>query len=178
MSAAVRSAVPAGLLAGLAASLLTYATVAALLFVDDSDVFQQGAWKSVGFFLYNAHFVDVTFSGPGGARSVNLLWMTEGSTAFPAGVYHVLPVVVLLVAGFLVASWTDIEDGRLASAIAGSTVATGYLLFVVLGLVLFQTTGETAASPDLAASVLVAGLAYPVVFGGIGGVVGGLRSSP
>lgn len=135
--------------------------------------------------MYNAQRVPIErrVSG-GGSTSFNRLFDAAGggllgdghatalaSTA-PAGVYEALPALVLVAAGVLVA-FATFEPLELPEGIViGASITAGYLPMTVVGIVAFEhaANGVTTA-PALAPAVAIAGLAYPLLCGGIGGFV-------
>ncbi|MFW6153562.1 MAG: transporter [Halobacteriota archaeon] len=127
-----------------------------------------GAWRVVGWLYYSAHFVDTRITarfGPGQATFyVDLVREGGGNLEL----LYLVPVVALLLAGLLVA-WSARPDSLGEGAVAGATVALGYLVAVVVGLVVFAHAGNR---PDPMPAILVAGVLYPVVFGGVGGAIG------
>jgi hypothetical protein len=126
-------------------------------------------WKLVGWTFYGGHFVDAVVPGLfGGSNTVNLV-ATDPITDL---VYAFAPLL-LVAAGAAVAHVVDAET-PVAGATAGLTVVVGYLPAAVLGVFLFTVRIEdVTAAPDLAPAVLLAGLLYPLVFGGLGGAVRG-----
>jgi len=126
------------------------------------------AWQAVGWLFYNAHFVAVTYPTFGGGRvSMNLIADGNAPTLL-----YVVPPVLLLVAGFALARSAGVRDFD-TGAIAGASLVVGYLVFAVLGLVAFRyTAAGSTMHPEYSVGVLLAGLFYPVVFGGIGGAIG------
>jgi len=125
------------------------------------------AWKAVGWLFYNAHFA--AFTNPtiaGGRASTNLI----ASGDAPALLYAV-PVLLLVGAGAAVARLDDPpepDDG----ALAGATVAVGYLLLALVGVVAFRATrGDATIAVDPVTGVLLAGVVYPLLFGAVGGVL-------
>ncbi len=126
------------------------------------------AWKGVSWLFFNAHFVAARFPTiTGGTQTANFVTGEDGSTAMV-----VLPVVVLLAAGFVAAYGRP--GGALERAKAGATVALGYLpLSAGVALVATHAIGDTdaAIAPDLVTAVLLAGLAYPLVLGAVGGTL-------
>lgn len=171
-----------GALAFVASYLLTYVFVA----VDGVDTSGEAAWKIVGLVFYSAHNVESVFAASGAgssiSQSVNLIsnsmsGATNLASTVPAIVYYAAPALVLLVAGFVVVrSSGGRSPATGTAAVAGATVAIGYLVLGVVGRFAFQSSqslfGATASvAPDLVTSVLVLGVVYPVVFGAIGGVV-------
>ncbi len=152
----------------------------------------------VGWLFYNAHFVDVGTSVFGLSIWVNLLtgelggtlgaWAQQfgtgefgESSAFtgvadlvPLAVWLLVPVVVLLAVGYVLARRDDATDPR-DGARAGASQAVGYFLLAVVGTFLFSATFDVG--PQLEASAAVMGLLYPIVFGGAGGAVAGKLGS-
>jgi hypothetical protein len=126
------------------------------------------AWKGVSWLFFNAHFVATRFPTiTGGTQRTNFVTGEGGSTAMLA-----LPVAVLLGVGFVAAYGRP--GGALERAKAGATVALGYLpLSVGAALVATHAIGDTdaAIAPDLVTAVLLAGLAYPLAFGAVGGAL-------
>ncbi|MFD1646361.1 hypothetical protein [Haloarchaeobius litoreus] len=133
------------------------------------------SWKAAGMTLYNAHFVDLTYSTPSGSSSVNLIDAAGGGlVAFAMFV----PPLVLLVAGFVSVYTTDATVDLPNAVAAGALVLVGYLLFALVGAFLFGHTesveffgfsGQYTLSVPLLWTVVFLGVVYPVVFGGLGG---------
>lgn len=131
------------------------------------------AWKAVGWLYYNAQFVPFTHPTLGGGRGT-ANFVANGDA--PALLYA-LPPLLLLGAGFLLARAADAGSPD-AGARAGVRVVAGYVLFAVVGLFAFQHgAGGDAIHPQYATGVLLAGVVYPVVFGALGGVLGGVTST-
>lgn len=88
-------------------------------------------------------------------------------------VLTVLPVIALLAAGF----WTARGSAPVSPVdgfTSGATVVAGYLPVLVVAIVLMSTIGggsggETGTTTIL--KVVLTGICYPVVVGGIGGVL-------
>ncbi|WP_224334907.1 transporter [Haloprofundus halobius] len=136
---------------------------------------ESATWKAVGWVFYNAHFVDAQIPSLFGAsRAINFVAEVE---AFPSLLY-VLPPVLLLLAGVVVARIGGVSDAA-DGAKVGASVLAGYFALSVVGAFLFTVPiGETAtAEPDFVAAVLVAGVVYPAVFATLGGVVAGVVQS-
>jgi hypothetical protein len=134
---------------------------------------EPATWKMVGWVFYSAHFVETVIPGLfGSSRTVDLV---DALDAVPALLY-LLPPVVLVAAGAVLARWagaSDIRDG----ATTGVAVAAGYFPLAAGGASLFVVVvGDAVVRPDLIPAAAVAGVAYPVVFGGLGGVVGALAT--
>lgn len=124
----------------------------------------------IGWVFFNAHFVDIAAAG----QSVNLLSVFGGFTTIPTLVYYAVPALLLLATGRNVAkkARSGASDGERAAA--GVTVLAGYLpLAVVASFVLTLEVGALGTTgsigPDTGSALLFAGIAYPLVFGGLGG---------
>lgn len=139
--------------------------------VDLSAVAPPAVWQVIGWFFYAGHNVQVTLSGTLGGSTT---WTTLGLDV-PTWLL-LLPVGLLLVAGFATVRYAEIRrPGR--GAMSGALVALPYLVCVVLLGILAGWTaspGGTASlriAPHLITTVFVAGVGYPVVFGGVGGAL-------
>lgn len=107
-------------------------------------------------------------------------WIDQSTEALLPGPseLQLLPPLLLLGAGFLVA-WRRSRRGPVDAGRAGASVVAGYLpgmaviayvasyevVLPVVDIVLLEI------QPDFVWAVLVAGIAYPVVFGGLGGLL-------
>ena len=114
-------------------------------------------WKAAGWAFLDGHFVGTTY--PGG--TIDMVAM--GSVQF----LYLVPPLLLLLAGGVVAraaGSTTPRDGL----IQGITVAIGYLPMAVIFAMLLQ---HANVQPSLLRALVVAGLVYPVAFGGIGGAL-------
>ncbi|MFB6107043.1 MAG: hypothetical protein ABEJ70_08720 [Halobacteriaceae archaeon] len=172
------SAVPsagAGLAAWLAGYALTYALTAPRVRASLVNRLAQAlsgeatTWRVVGWIFYNAHVVDTRIeAGIFGSGAVNFV----GGDSFSPLLYA-LPPVVLVAAGALAARVADVDRSGAAVALATAPLVGGYLLLTVAGLVAFPVVASGAsAGPDPVAAVVLAGLVYPAVFGGVGVTLG------
>lgn len=136
------------------------------------------AWKGVAWLYLNAHFVATEIpTVTGGTRTTNFVTADGGGS--PA--LFALAPVILLVAGALVVRTLGAHDpttpgdgDSLAGAKVGATTTLGYLPLTAGTAVLSaHAIGDTdaAIAPDLVTAILLAGVACPVVFGALGGVV-------
>ncbi|MFA1612316.1 transporter [Halobellus rubicundus] len=131
-----------------------------------------GTWKLVGWVFFNAHFVTTEIPGLFGSSAVNLVG--RGDT-FPSWLFLVPPVLLVL-AGALVAVASRSDD-LLSGAVGGATAVVAYLPLSVVGAFLFAiSVGDTDAGPTLVTAILLAGIVYPLVFGGVGGALGSFAS--
>lgn len=124
-------------------------------------------WKAVGWLFYDAHNVALRVPSGDGSVSRHLIGGEGNLTAL-----YALPPLLLLAGGFLVAYTADAADDPGRGALAGASVAVGYVVLAVAGA--FVTSVEAFGSsvgPGLLTAALLAGVAYPVVFGGLGGLL-------
>lgn len=85
-------------------------------------------------------------------------------------VYTVLTIFLLVGAGYLV-SRRALEAGETGGLKAGASIVFGYLLAVACSSVGIAGGIESVALGDLVAPTLIAGGLYPLLFGGIGGLI-------
>jgi len=181
-----RASLPGGVAAGVVAFLLTYGVAHVATAEDVATQLEPFAplsdppavWEGVGWVVFAMHNVPVRTVGTlGGAveTTVRASELRETWLLF-------VPVVLLAVAGALVAAAADAADPA-DGALAGGTVVVGYLPVSVLALVLVRwslegsvlgTSVDVTVGPDPVAAVLVAGLLYPLALGVVGGAVAGL----
>lgn len=118
-----------------------------------SDFFRYGlGWK-----YYDGHFVDVP-------QNFSLL---NNQLAVPELGYTVIPAIFLFLGGRSVArthARTGVSNEELAAH--GATIVAGYLPMALLGATMLKNNG---AGPDMGTAVLLMGLAFPIVCGGLGG---------
>ena len=151
--------------------------------------------SSAGGLFYNAHLVDLVLSSRGvestlAIRSnVLLAEQTNTTTGFgaagrveivlaglpiPPVLLFGVPILLLAVGGYLVndRSRESIPTPETAAA-SGATVALGYLPLVIVGasLIRFRNSRILFGHIDLVHAILLAGIIYPVAFGGLGGYV-------
>lgn len=133
---------------------------------------EPATYELVGWVFFNAHFVDTVFSDVPlvGTRATSFVGGEGGfSTALVA-----VPVVVLVAGGVGVALYAAAATGA-EGLTAGLTLVPGYAVASVAGAFAFEVTvGSASAAPDPLAAVLVAGVLFPAVFAGTGGLLGAL----
>ncbi|WP_313691039.1 transporter [Halorarum halobium] len=129
-------------------------------------------WTGVGWYFYNAHFVDVLIPGFGGRRAENFIASADGGSLT---LLYVLPPLALLLAGFAASAYANAGDAG-GGAVAGLAVVPAYALLALVGTFLFAYgTGDgSSVHPDYVTGVLLAGIVYPAVFGAAGGAIGSL----
>ena len=129
-------------------------------------------WQLAGWLFFDAHGVTLdapTLALGGTLEGQGFLAAIGGSFVALYG----LPVVTLVLAGGVV-TWRHRKTYRRPTdaGIAGATTVVGYLPCVVAGLVAFTVdAGEIVLRPDLLVGVVLAGLAYPIAFGALGGML-------
>lgn len=169
---------------GATAYLSGYVVTYVFAVIDGVSTDALPTWIHVGRIYYNAHFVDTRAVGEGRPTVIwNLvtgythavtgdLSAAVGSTV-PTVLYHLVPAVVLVGAGYL--SWR-LASGHLDAIGAlnrGASVVFGYLVLTLVGAFLFTTSpGSSTVGPTLRTAALQVGVIYPVVFGGLGGLGG------
>ncbi|SNR37391.1 transporter [Halorubrum vacuolatum] len=128
------------------------------------------AWQAIGWLFYNAHFVATEVPQPlGGVRVENFVASADGLSYL-----YVVPPLLLVIAGVATAR-VAVAETPTDGAAAGALVTAGYLPAAIAGAFLFRyAVGDATVTPDLVTAVLLAGAAYPLVFGAIGGAAASL----
>jgi len=136
-----------------------------------------------GWLFYSAHNVgiELTVDQPGNLVDSSGIVSLQGTPLWESYL-TIVPVVMLFVTG-LVLGWFVSGDSWIHNAKAGATLTAGYLPLVIMGTfgTKWSYTMQPAAGshatvtvqPSLAQSIIIAGVAYPILIGGIGGAVGG-----
>lgn len=138
------------------------------------------AWKVVGWYYYNAHFVSITASrsvGPfGDSGALNFIANAESGTMT---FLYVVPILVLLVGGGL-AAYLHGDADPVGAAKTGATAVLGYGVLAVLGGILVSHTSSgsffgvdvsLSIQPQLSSVVIIVAILYPVVVATIGAVL-------
>lgn len=132
-----------------------------------------------GWLFYNAHFVPLSAGYAGPPLASNLLVVAEDPLYL---LLFLVPPAALILAGMGVSrntlrGMTNVSASlRLKlpnSVVRGMSITMGYIPAVVVGALVFSVDpiDERAMqlAPELLLSFFVAGLLYPIVFGGLGG---------
>jgi len=164
---------------GAVAYLVNYVVTFGFLTVElDGDSLGTGieTHEYAGWLLYNAHSVDLDGVGGGSFNWLEQMYAGTADMTIPKLAYYLLPVVVLAGAGYYLAQNTSVGDGFQTAtdgAKAGATVAVGYAVLAVAGAMtvfsISSGSGTGSVSPSLTTTVVLMGVAYPVVLGGLGG---------
>lgn len=158
--------IAAGVVAWTLSYLVTYLVTASdfrnSLFGQFTDV---PVWKSVGWVFFNAHFVETVFDIPIFGGSGSFIGGEDGFTVL----LYVIPILILLGAGFVVGRYGSVERlDTVRAALVGATTIIGYIILSVVGTFLFATEN---VNPDTVTAILLAGVIYPLLFGAGGAVV-------
>lgn len=162
-----------GYIAGYLSTLLLVALVEAEGI--PGDVIQGAGWV-----YYNAQFVDVLPRGaPGGASTASSINYVTGSglespslgaLSVPSVVYHLIPVLAFVAAGFALVRTVG-ADTPLRGAKVGASLALGCIFLSLAGTFTFEVGGRVALGPSRLTSLLFVGILYPAICGGVGGAV-------
>lgn len=145
--------------------------------IDVAGLPTPGDWQVIGWFYLAAHNVAIeATTGLGGSTASSALDLDVPTWLL------LIPPGFLLVAGFSVVRYVE-WDEPLRGALAGASITITYVVAVaVLALLTAWTVSEGGdaslqVAPALLPSVVIAGVAYPVVLGGLGGVLAAVVSS-
>lgn len=177
-----------GAIAGALSVVTGYLVTLVVVAIAESDSIFDDLLASAGWVYYNAQFVNAElvierdedagvledfFAGLA-EHEFNLV-TGDGATAemvdlaAPALLYHLIPVVAFLVAGFVVARRVGAVDG-VQGAVAGASLVLGAVVVALLGTFVFTLSDNGAAiSPLFLEGVVLAGIAYPGLLGALGG---------
>lgn len=173
-----------GVLAAAIGYFLTYLLISGE--VRDAVGGEVPTWKGVAWYFYNAHLVDLEVSGSfgsiGGTDTVNLIAESSGTNA---GLLYVIPPLVLLGAGALLAVRLRAVDLG-AAVVAGAPATIGYAVVLGLGAVVTEASAEgtvvgfevsRSMAPQFLPAVFLGGVLYPLVFATAGAVLAAALAS-
>lgn len=153
-------------LAYLATALAVHADPAPL--VSEFELYGHLFWVLAGWAHYDAQFVGVS------AGATTYAVVVAGALS-PAA-YRLVPPAALVAAGFVAGLRADVAATADRTA-AGALVVAGYLPTALgAGLAMHVSMRGAVVGPSLVRAAVVAGLAYPLLFGAVGGALAGLRS--
>ena len=175
----LRSAAVAGVVSFILGYIVTFVVeigdVAEVLqhpLVDLSNVSTPADWQVIGWIFLAGHNAIVTIVATVGGTTT-----TSGLAIDVPTWLLLLPVGLLFVAGFAVVRYEDVRSPARGGT-AGAAVAISYVVCVALLAVLSAWTvsqgGDASLriAPDLLPALAIAGVGYPLVFGGVGGAFG------
>jgi hypothetical protein len=171
---------------GVVAYVVNFVVMGVFAFVETDNT--DNILSAIGFILYGSHNVpieaSVSVGGVSRTQSFNVVQTlaATGQNTIPGIVYYVVPVLVLVAIGFVLGGMAAGNRGGSPADgfVAGAGTTISYLVLAILGTFLFTESamgGAGTSSPALVRSALFMGLAYPLVFGGLGGVLGYATSS-
>lgn len=128
--------------------------------------------------FYSAHFVGISWE-EGLIFGENFRILAHSPIGHAIFLFYLIPLVVLVVGGFGISYLTLSAQASITQyAVRGTTIAIGYGVTAIVGTAIFhgQTTdlyreGIFVMRPDLGYTILLIGLLYPIVLGGIGGLL-------
>lgn len=174
-----------GAVFGAASFLVSYIITLVVVAATETNEFTDNLIESAGWMYYNAQFADLEVSISGSGDDFALGALFDGITinyvtdtqAFgnvietPSVVYHLIPVLSLVLFGFLLARYVGVQTTQ-DGALAGGTIILGSVPLTLIGVFLFSAEFDGAElSPVLSDSVLFVGVLFPLIFGAIGGAV-------
>jgi len=172
-----------GVIFGAASFVAGYLMTLAVITIAEAEEITDDLFEGAGWIYYNAQFAPLEISVDEGFRNdeytdltVNYVTGTEYlgetvSTEGPAMIYHLIPVVVLVGSGFVLAKKAgavEVQEG----VIAGATLVSGTTVLALVGTVLFSVSNSyISVDPAVAESLLFVGILFPAVFGSLGGIL-------
>ncbi|MFC7072283.1 hypothetical protein ACFQJ7_05270 [Halovenus rubra] len=169
-----------GSMYGATAYLTSYLATFLLVAIFEGKRFVGDLIEGAGWIFYNAQFVGIEQRAPPGSEgtvdvpSINYLTGTglervgTETIVLPAVVYHALPVLAFLGAGyFLTRSFgvTEIVTG----AKVGGSIVFGIIFLSLGGAFIFEVAD--VLGPNRFQALALAGILYPVVCGATGGIL-------
>ena len=146
----------------------------------------KGTWASAGEeatrVVVNFNYITGTttlVSGPEsttqtGSSSSELV--TAVGSTIPTVAYHLAPVVVLFLSGFVLVAVMSGKPNAIAGAVVGTFITFGTFVAAVAGVFLFKISyGELFSltlAPRLLLGIGLAGILFPLVAGALGGIAG------
>lgn len=191
-----------GAVVGTGAYLIGYVlSFVFMLFDGLESVLDSQGWKVVGWVVYGTHNVPLSIAGipekalqrgMGIPSSFSVFDISDGRVAtsdvelaatVPQFLYMLLPVVVLVGAGYVICRLSDVQNSsRFRTAAIGATVVAGYLVPSFLGVLVFTVpqgaTGWMLVRPEPGSAVFLMSLLYPLVLGAAGAVLARKQARP
>lgn len=174
-----------GAIFGAASFVVGYVITLIIVAATEADDFTEDLIESAGWIYYNAQLADLEISITGddagfGAvldgTTINYLtddelFGEEITLETPEIVYHLIPVVALVLFGFALARYVGArtpQDG----AVAGATLSVGVIPLAILGTFVFSIEEDGfGLAPVLSDSIIFVGILFPLFFGALGGVL-------
>lgn len=143
---------------------------------------QVATWKLAGISFYNTHFIDAVSSGFVGVFGKSG-WSTNLVTSAGGVFLPLLVIVPLLLIGAGIAATRNVTEsaelrftfgtGKGRFFVNGGLISLlGYAPLIIIGSLVLTVNldGEVVAQVDLLKSMILGGILYPFIFGGLGGL--------
>ncbi len=154
-----------------------YILTLAAVVVFENEYVQENLIAESGQLYYSAMFVEMqTGIDPeaiptvdGEAIQGNVLLADGASTVFtlPTIAYHLIPVAVFIVGGFIAARWVGAQTVS-KGMLSGLSLPVGAHLPAILGTLVFSTE---AGGPEFWHTLALAGILFPAICGVTGGIL-------
>lgn len=133
-----------------------------------------GTWRVIGWMFYNAHFVDTSVTAEFGPFETTMTFNLVSEAAGSLELLYLVPPVLLFLSGFIITYYFEMTDyTEIGPPILGVTIS--YLLLMALGILVFAYDD---VYPEPLLAIVLGGVIYPLIFSGLGGVIGSsVRSS-
>ncbi len=145
----------------------------------DADIEAPGVFYISGWAAFSAMFVEVSIglSQAGIDIGANLFGGAE-DLIVPRAVYHAIPIVIIIGAGYLLAKRLVPNQRREGAMVVGASLTAGFLPIVALatlplGYALDLDGVMTYVGIDTITAILIAGIILPMTFGALGGYLYG-----
>jgi hypothetical protein len=156
-----------GAISGAVAFVVGYLITLVVVSTQEAEALTEELVEASGWLYYNAQFVDVEAGG----LTINYLSSNQVQLEAPTILYRLIPIVVLLGAGFVLANQVTVREPQ-EGALAGATIALGTVVLAIVGTFVFEISqGGTSVGPPLVNSILFVGLVFPAVLGAVGGAL-------
>ena len=175
-----------GAVFGAVSFLVSYILTLIIVAAAEANDFTDDLVEAAGWIYYNAQLADVKISIPQSNddaipdivfdRTINYVTDNQVSDGgftleMPSVVYHLIPLLSLVLFGFLLARYVGVQTTQ-DGALAGGTVILGSVPLTLIGVFLFSAEFDgVELSPVLLESILFVGVLFPLIFGAIGGAI-------
>lgn len=172
-----------GAVFGAASFLVSYILTLIIIAAAEANDFTDDLIEAAGWVYYNAQLADVKIRSVPESNDDAIIvfdgtinYVTDnqvlGSTLeMPSVVYQLIPILSLLLFGFLLARYVGVQTTQ-DGALAGGTVILGSVPLTLIGVSLFSSEFDgVELSPVLLESILFVGVLFPLIFGAIGGAI-------
>ncbi len=176
-----------GAVFGAASFLVSYIITLVVVAAAEANDLTDNLIEGAGWIYYNAQLADVEISITESDDDLGFGALFDGTTInyvtdnqvfgegftleMPSVVYHLIPILSLVLFGFLLARYVGVQTTQ-DGALAGGTIILGSVPLTLIGVFLFSVEEDgSELSPVLSDSVLFVGVLFPLIFGAIGGAI-------